>query len=153
MLEHVREWAVDLNPDIVHLNAGLHDMARDPGADPVHRVPLEEYGTNLRQIFMNLHSETDAIVLFALTTPVDLARQHAVDYGCNRTEEDVIAYNAAAGTVVAACDVPVVDLYQVIVDHGVGEMLGEDGVHFTDEGSALLGRAVADFIRTEGERA
>ena len=39
------------------------------------------------------------------------------------------------------------DLYQVVVDHGVEKMLGPDGVHFTEEGSAILGRAVAAAIR------
>ena len=96
VLEHLREWAIDPDPDVVHMNAGLHDMARDPGPGPVHRVSEEEYGKNLRQIFSTLQRETKARVLFALTTPVDLARQHAVDYGCNRTEEDVAAYNAVA---------------------------------------------------------
>ena len=152
VLEHLREWAIDVDPDIVHLNAGLHDMARDPGADPVHRVPLEEYGVNLRRIFTILRSETNAVVLFALTTPVDFGRQEAVDYPCHRTEEDVIACNAAARAAAAACDVPVVDLYRVIVDRGVGEMLGEDGVHFTDDGYAVLGKVVADFIRAEGQQ-
>ncbi len=153
VLEHLREWAIDLGPDIVHMNAGLHDMARDPGPGPEHRVSLEEYGVNLKQIFSILQSETQARVLFALTTPVDLARQYAVDYECKRTEEDVIAYNAAARGAAAQCHVPVVDLYQVIVDHGSGEMLGEDGVHFTPDGSAVLGKAVADFIRADAESA
>ena len=153
VLEHLTEWAVQTKPDIVHINAGLHDMARDPGPGPEHRVALEEYGENLRQIFTILRAETNALLLFALTTPVDLTRQHAVDYGCNRTEEDVDAYNAAARAAAAELDVPVVDLYQVIVDRGVGEMLGEDGVHFTENGSAVLGKAVANFIRTEGEAA
>ena len=151
VLEHLQEWAVDPQPDIVHMNAGLHDMAREPGPGPENRVPLAEYGTNLRKIFSILQSETKAQVLFALTTPVDLARQHAVDYGCNRTEEDVEAYNAAARAAAAEFDVPVVDLYQVIVDHGVAEMLGNDGVHFTEKGSAVLGKAVADSVRSEGE--
>ncbi len=153
VLEHLREWAIDLDPDIVHMNAGLHDMARDPGPGPEHRVSLEEYGANLKQIFSILQNETKARVLFALTTPVDLARQHAVDYGCSRTEEDVVTYNAVARAAAAECDVPVVDLYQVIVDHGIAEMLGEDGVHFTKNGSAVLGKAVAEFIRAQGERA
>ncbi len=153
VLEHLREWAVQNKPDIVHINAGLHDMARDPGPGPENRVALDKYGKNLRQIFTIIRDETDALVLFALTTPVDLARQHAVEYGCNRTTEDVNAYNAAARSAAADFDVPVIDLHQVVVDNDVGTMLGEDGVHFTEAASAILGKAVADFIRTEGDSA
>ena len=153
VLAHLNEWAIDTRPDIVHINAGLHDMAREPGPGPENRVAVDEYGKNLRQIFTILRDETDALVLFALTTPVDLGRQHAVDYGCNRTTEDVNAYNATARSAAAECEIPVVDLHQVVVDHDVGTMLGEDGVHFTAEASAILGKAVADFIRTEGDSA
>jgi lysophospholipase L1-like esterase len=153
VLAHLSEWAVQTKPDIVHVNAGLHDMARDPGPGPENRVSLEEYRENLRKIFAILRDETKALVLFALTTPVDLARQHAVDYGCNRTSEDVVAYNEAARAEAAEFGVPIVDLYQVVMDHDTGSMLGDDGVHFTAEASVILGKAVADFIRTQGEAA
>ena len=105
----------------------------------------------LRQIFTILRHETNALILFALTTPVDLARQYAVNYGCNRTAEDVVAYNEAARSVAAELGVPIVDLHKVVVDRDTGTMLGDDGVHFTAEASGILGKAVADFIRTEGE--
>ena len=91
VLEHLDEWVIAHRPDIVHLNAGLHDMARDPGPGPKNRVPLDEYGANLRQILEKLLQETDAKVILALTTPVDLNRQVTVKKGVNRTPEDVSA--------------------------------------------------------------
>ncbi len=151
VLAHLDEWAIRPAPDLVYLNAGLHDMARGPGPGPENRVPPTEYGGNLRRIFTRLRRETQARLLFALTTPVDLQRQHAVDYGVNRTSDDVILYNAEAAAAAASLGIPTLDLYQVVVDHGAGAMLGEDGVHFTAEGSAVLGRAVAAFIRREGQ--
>ena len=150
VLAHLDQWAIRPAPDIVYLNAGLHDMARDPGPGPENRVPLSEYSLNLRRIFARLRRETEARLLFALTTPVDLARQHAVDYAINRTDDDVILYNEAAARVTAELGIPTLDLYQVAADQGTDRMLGEDGVHFTAAGSAVLGRAVADFIRTGG---
>ena len=150
VLAHLDQWAIRPAPDIVYLNAGLHDLARDPGPGPENQVPLSEYSVNLRRIFARLRRETEARLLFALTTPVDLARQHAFDYASNRTNDDVILYNAAAARVTAELGIPTLDLYQVAVDQGRDRMLGEDGVHFTAAGSAVLGRAVADFIRTEG---
>ena len=152
VLAHLDQWAIRPAPDIVYLNAGLHDMARDPGPGPENRVPPSEYAGNLRRIFERLRRETEARLLFALTTPVDLPRQHAVDYGVNRTSEDVILYNETAGRVTAELGIPTLDLYQVVVDRGTDRLLAEDGVHFTAAGSAVLGRAVADFIRTGGRQ-
>jgi lysophospholipase L1-like esterase len=150
VLEHLDEWVIQRDPDIVHLNAGLHDMAREAGPGPENRVPPDEYRTNLHQILSTLKDRTRATLIFALTTPVDLARQHAVDYGVNRTGEDVLKYNQAATEVAAELQVALDDLYQVVVENGVGKMLGPDGVHFTEEGSAVLGRAVATAIRAAG---
>ena len=147
VLAHLDEWVIQHNPDIVHFNAGLHDMAREPGPGPENRVPLDEYRTNLHQILSTLQSSTRATLIFALTTPVDLARQHAVNYGINRTTEDVLKYNQAATEVAAKLQVTIDDLHQVVVENGVDKMLGPDGVHFTAEGAAVLGRAAAAAIR------
>ena len=151
-LEHLDEWLQD-DLDVVHVNAGLHDMAQDPGKDPEvppdgeRRVPVDEYRTNLATIFKAIGSRTKAVIIFGLTTPVNLQRQHSSGKGLHRTNEDVAAYNAVAREVAAQHGVLIDDLHQVIVDHGPGQMLKEDGVHFTDEGSEVLGRTVAAAIR------
>jgi len=148
---HLDEWLQD-DLDIVHMNAGLHDMAQDPGKDPEvppdgeRRVPLDEYRTNLATIFKTIASRANAVTIFGLTTPVNLQRQHSSGKGLHRTNEDVAAYNEVACEVAALHGVIIDDLHQVIVDHSPGQMLKEDGVHFTDEGSAVLGRTVAAAI-------
>ena len=139
--------------DVVHINAGLHDMARDPAPEPggqpgeERRVPLEEYGRNLARIFDIIAARTQARIVFGLTTPVDLSRQEAVGKGIHRTPDDVAAYNRTAGEIGARHRVTIDDLHQVIIDHGAGDLLGEDGVHFTAAGSEVLGRAVAAAVR------
>lgn len=150
VLARLDEWVIQRRPDIVHLNAGLHDLARDVGPGPENRVPLAEYRQNLRQILSAVLKGTSARVIFGLTTPVDLERQRAVNYGINRIIEDVLKYNQAATDVTEELGVAVNDLYQVVVDHGVGRMLGPDGVHFTADGSQILGKAVAAAIRAAG---
>ena len=147
VLEHLDEWVIQQAPDIVYINAGLHDMARDPGPGPQRRVPLDEYRENLRKIISTIQKKTSACITLALTTPVDLDRQHAVNYGVNRTNEDVLQYNRAAREVAATFGVAINDLYQVVVDNGVAQMLREDGVHFTASGSEILGKAVGAAIR------
>ena len=39
------------------------------------------------------------------------------------------------------------DLYAVVMNAGAGKVLRDDGVHFTEAGSKLLGEAVANAIR------
>ena len=61
-------------------------------------------------------------------------------------EEEVAAYNAAAVRVAGELGVPVNDLHAVIMAAGRDELLTQDGVHFTAEGSRLLGKAVAATV-------
>ena len=114
---------------------------------PLSFSSLTEYRENLHAILSRLQRETDARLIFALTTPVDLARQQAYDYGITRINEDVVAFNRAASTLAWELGVALNDLYQVVIDHGVRKLLSVDGVHFTEEGSAILGHAVAGAIR------
>ena len=147
ILAHLDEWVVSRDPDIVHLNAGLHDMARDPGPGPENRVPVGEYRDNLRRILQTLQRETRAALILGLTTPVDLGRQLATAKGVNRTSEDVAAYNAAARKVAAGLGVAVNDLHAAVVEGGGAKLLAEDGVHFTAAGDEVLGRAVVAAVR------
>ena len=127
----------------VHFNCGLHDL-KTPFGSESRQVPLAEYRTNLAEIVSRLAYRTKALV-WATTTPVIYARHHAVK-GFDRFEEDVRAYNAAAGEVVAAAGVPVDDLYGEIVRAGPAECLGPDGVHMTATGNAVLAGAVAESL-------
>lgn len=152
ILEHLDEWLSD-DLNVVHINAGLHDMAQAPTPDPEvpptgeSQVPLGEYRANLDRILKRIASTTQAQIVVGLTTPVDLRRQHESDKGIHRTNENVAAYNAVASEVAIQHGVVIDDLHVVVVDNGLALMLNEDGVHFTDEGSAVLGRAVASAIR------
>lgn len=144
VLEHLDEWVLDRPPVLAHLNCGLHDLARDfdPG---LARVPLEEYGSNVARIFERVQAAGIRPV-WATITPVDEVLHHR-NKGFDRFEADVDAYNAAALAAAEAAGVPVNDLFAVIECAGRGRLLRDDGVHFSDEGSRLLGEAVAAFVR------
>ena len=130
-------------PDVVHVNCGLHDLKRAFGAES--EVPLDEYERNVRQILQRLQRELNGAVVWATTTPVDETWHHQ-NKGFDRLEADVEAYNAAARAVAEDLGVPIDDLFAVVERKGKAQLLTQDGVHFTEEGSQLLGRVVAECV-------
>ena len=142
ILAHLDQWVFSRQPDLVHINCGLHDLKRAFGAES--EVPVDEYGRNVRQILQRLQRELDGVV-WATTTPVD-ENWHHQNKGFDRLEADVDAYNAAARAVAEDLGVPIDDLFAVVESEGKARLLIQDGVHFTEEGSQLLGRVVAECI-------
>ena len=145
--DNLQAWALDRQPDLIHLNAGLHDLARPreaqepPGPPP---IGADAYIDNLRTCLGAIQGAGIRTIL-ALTTPVLEARQGG--RRVLRFEAEVETYNAMARAVARELNVPINDLHRVVCDAGCEAMLAEDGVHFTPEGTELLGRAVADMIR------
>jgi len=143
VLAHLDAWITTHRPDLVHLNCGLHDIKRVDGRPPV--TALQEYASNVEQIFRGILAGGSALI-WATTTPVN-EQWHHERKEFDRWEADVAAYNEAALEVARRLDVPVNDLFAVVMAAGRDELLSPDGVHFTDEGSAMLGRTVANVIR------
>ncbi len=145
VLAHLDEWALSRNADIIHLNCGLHDIKTDFDQD-ARQVPLADYVVNIRSILTQLREKTDATVVWASSTPVNEAWHNATKPFA-RFEADVAAYNAAAAEIAQEFGIAINDLFSVAMSAGRDDLLIEDGVHFTPEGSELLGRHVADRIR------
>jgi lysophospholipase L1-like esterase len=143
VLRHLDEWVIKEKPDVVHINAGLHDLKRKDGS---YQVPLVEYATNLRTILARIQKGTKAKVVFATTTPI-LDNRHAQrKAGFDRFEADVQTYNAAATSVMKEAGVPVNDLHKVVEDRGREALLGGDGTHYTQDGYERLAAAVTNSI-------
>jgi lysophospholipase L1-like esterase len=145
VLAHLDEWVLSRNPDIVHLNCGLHDLKTEFDAGTT-TVPLNKYRANLEAIFTRIKERTTTKLIWASTTPVN-ERWHHANKTFDRFEADVRAYNAAAIQIAGRLDVQIDDLYAVVKDAGRDDYLAQDGVHFSPEGYLLLGTAVADYIR------
>ena len=143
VLAHLDQWVFARQPDVVHVNCGLHDLKRAFGAESA--VPLAEYEGNVRQILQRLQRELNGAVVWATTTPVEETWHHQ-NKGFDRLEADVEAYNAAARAVAVDLGVPIDDLFAVVEREGKARLLTQDGVHFTEEGSQLLGRTVAECV-------
>lgn len=145
VLARLAEWVISEQPDVVHLNCGLHDLKRSRETGE-HQVPLPQYAANLRQIVQRLRAATPAALVFATTTPVvdERHRQRAVPF--DRVEADVRRYNEAAIAVMQEEGVPVHDLHALVERHDPRRLIGPDGVHYTPEGYDRLAEAVADCL-------
>lgn len=144
VLAHLDEWAVRRQPDVVHVNCGLHDIRTEPGRDA--SVPLDRYTDNVRSILTRLRAETEATVVWALTTPVNEER-HNRNRPFDRFERCVLACNGAASAIARELGIAVDDLHSAVVAAGADDLLSDDGVHFTAEGCAFLADSVAGYLR------
>jgi lysophospholipase L1-like esterase len=144
VLAHLDEWVLSRSPDILHLNCGLHDIKTEFGATS-QAIPPDQYEANLRQIIGRIVERGTIQLIWAATTPVNEVWHHT-NKPFDRFEADVLAYNAVARQIVQAYDIPINDLYKVVVDAGRDQHLAPDGVHFSPAGYALLGQAVAGAI-------
>lgn len=147
-VERVDACIADGPWDVIHFNFGLHDLKReDPETHAASRNPahprqaeLEVYERQLRQIVERLKS-TGAALIFATTTPVPSG-----DLNPLRDVEDPARYNAAALRVMEENDVAINDLYTFALER-LDKIQLPANVHFTPEGSRLLGEQVAHHIR------
>ena len=143
--DRLHEWVVDREPDVVHLNCGLHDLRYNPGSTS-RQATHEEYAQNLEYILTTLAAETRSRVIWATITPINEVRHRSHRF--RRYEADVAAYNTIANGVVNRFGVVVNDLYGTVNTAGADSLLKQDGVHFTDEGCAFLARHVVAAVQS-----
>jgi len=142
VLDHLEEWVLGRQADVVHLNCGLHDIKRTTAG---YQVPLDRYAANLREIVRRVKSEWSGELIWATTTPV-LEKRHNRGGPFERHVSAVESYNAAARQIMEERGVQVNDLYEVIRRAGPERCLKEDGVHMNEHGNALLAEAVAAAV-------
>jgi isoamyl acetate esterase len=145
--ENLSAWTEVHAPQIIHINCGLHDLKKDFETG-TPSVPLEEYADNITHILTNIQNETEATVIWALTTPVNETWHHERK-GFDRFESDVLSYNQVAQKICETLKISVNDLYTTIDNAGRDTLLKPDGVHFDEKGCNILGKAVAQIIQSK----
>ncbi len=149
-VQHIDRWLKldGGNWDVIHFNFGLHDLKRvdrtsrknsqDP-KDPRQSEP-DVYRKQLREIVGKL-KKTDAKLIFATTTPVPEGGVKP-----HRDVDDVQRYNQIAIEIMEEHGVAVNDLYSFALPK-LKKIQRPVNVHFTKEGSELLGRQVVEQLR------
>ncbi len=142
-LRYLYDWANELDPakiDVVHWNNGLWDVLRINGDEPLTSIDMYEkmlcrVCDMIRRIFPN------AKIIFALSTAV-VEEWARLDF--KRYNSDIEKYNEAAKRVLSQKGVIINDLYSISA--AFDKDLHADWVHFNDEGSQILARAVCEKI-------
>ena len=148
VLKNLTAWAIAEKPNIVHFNCGIHDTKKDKQSGKF-QVPPEQYEKNLRSIVEQIRKETSARVIFATTTPIidDRAAAKRDKATYELLDASIIEFNGIASRVMKELKVPVDDLRAVIgAGEERGQLMSDDGVHFTAAGTKKLAAAVAEFI-------
>jgi lysophospholipase L1-like esterase len=143
VLRNLDEWVISERPDVVHLNAGLHDLKL---TNARYQVSLADYERNLETIVQRIRKETKAQIVFATSTPIidNLHAQRKV--GFDRLEADVQKYNSVAMRVMKRNGVPINDLHALVETRGGNRIMAPDGTHYTEEGYRILAAAVTDSL-------
>lgn len=131
-------WLGEGDWDVIHFNFGLHDLKIMENGE--HQVPLSQYEANLETMVDRL-LQTGAELVWASTTPVP----DPVG-GPTRKSEDVIRYNAVAEAVMREHAISMDDLYEFALPQ-LDTIQRPENVHFSEEGSKVLARQVAESIR------
>ena len=137
-VEGIDGWLGEGDWDVIHFNFGLHDLRIME--DGQHQVSIEQYEANLETIVAHLR-RSGAELVWASTTPVP----DPVG-GPTRNPEDVIRYNAIAEAVMREHAIAIDDLYEFALPQ-LAAIQRPENVHFTEEGSKVLARQVAESIR------
>jgi acyl-CoA thioesterase-1 len=144
-LERLDAWLGEKPWDVIHVNFGLHDLkfVDDDGKNSTpdrghHQVAIDDYRQNLDTILTRL-KETGATVILATTTPVPPGEPM-------RRVGDDQEYNEVAREVAERHGIAVNDLHAFIAPKFASVAIRPGNVHFTDEGSDLLGTRVAEVI-------
>ena len=118
---------------VIHYNDGLHSLPP--------RITDEQFGEGLRAMLTQLKKVTPHVI-WATTTP---APDRNNTLGPESQNATVITRNEMSKRIAADLGVPVNDLYGLVI--GQREKLqGFANLHFTPEGSKLMGEQIAARI-------
>lgn len=146
-LDHFGEWVANQDPDIVHVNFGIHDCSIQP--DGEHQILLAQYRLCLQRFINKVKELGERQMIWATTTPL-----YAPEPGVPpadwkiRARAELDRYNAAALEIVEGEGLPVNDLHDVILRNDFTRCLREDGCHMTAFGNEVLSDAVVEAIRS-----
>ena len=144
VLEYLKSKLKDerFKPEFLILNAGLHDIKRDPVTNQI-AINQEKYKSNLVEIF-ELLEEYEIKPIWIKTTPVVDSIHNKNGMAFFRFSEDVDVYNNIADSICIERNIPIIDLFGFTEKMGDGEYV--DHVHFSEKARELQAVFIAGFL-------
>jgi lysophospholipase L1-like esterase len=144
-LDHFQEWVADQEPDLLHVNFGIHDASLQP--DGEHQIILPQYRLCLQRFIAKVKELGKTRMIWATTTPLYTPEpEKPMAQWLIRERAEIEAYNATALEIVQSEGLPINDLHDVIVRSDFSKCLTEDGCHMTGLGNEVLSDAVVKAI-------
>lgn len=129
----VRTAVADYKHSVIHFNNGLHGF----------HLSDQQYEAGLRRLVALLRElAPQAKLIWAQNTPIVEAKDPAKLAGGN---EVVVRRNGVAALVMQELNIPVDDLYPLMVDHTEYRVTG-DGYHYNAQGKTVQGETVAKVV-------
>jgi len=125
------------DPDIIHINTGLHDLQYINGK---YRVPINEYRENMTELLNSLDDIADDVIC-ATSTPIYDDLQDHKGFERKRFNKDVIDYNNVLREIG-----PVHDIYKHVMQNDMSAHLYGDGVHLSRFGEVSIGYKIVTEI-------
>ena len=145
VLRFAQEWKNDGawgdDVDVVHWNAGLWDVLRLFGDEPL--TPLEFYGDTIKRVHKRLRLLfPKAKIIFATSTSVQEEKYNANFKRCN---SEINEYNRVAVNALKELDTDINDLYSITIN--APDECRSDATHFnTEKGVKLVGGKVLEVL-------
>jgi hypothetical protein len=137
LLKELKGYLAATHYDVIHFNHGLHGFG--------NRIPKGKYGELLENYLVEMQKAApDAKIIWCATTPVNKQGDNAVlDPERNPV---VVKRNAIAAEIMKKHDVPVTDLYSLVVNKPELRAGPKDQYHYNAKGTKLEGEYIADVL-------
>ena len=123
--------------DVIHFNSGEWDVS-DVVGDGVF-TPEDVYVRTVVRIAKFLQTKAKTVI-FATSTPVTTHPQN--------DNADIQKYNAAIVPELEKLGIVIDDLWTLVDADRENNIRSDDGIHLTDKGIELCGKAVAEMIKS-----
>ena len=144
-LDHFQQWVADQEPDVLHVNFGIHDSSIQP--DGEHQILPSQYRLCLQRFISKAKQLGKTRMVWATSTPVYQAEAGKPMAQWQFSEANRIAdYNAAALEIVTREGLAVNDLHEVVARNDFTKCISADGCHMTEFGNEVLSDAVVEAI-------